>query len=70
MNKTININLSGFVFNIEEEAYERLKQYLDNVGAQFSNAEEREEIMSDIELRIAEIFQDKWIQYQSETTKQ
>ena len=59
MNKTININLSGFVFNIEEEAYERLKQYLDNVGAQFSNAEEREEIMSDIELRIAEIFQDK-----------
>lgn len=59
MNKTININLSGFVFNIEEEAYERLKQYLDNVGTQFSNAEEREEIMSDIELRIAEIFQDK-----------
>lgn len=59
MNKTISINLSGFVFNIEEEAYDKLKKYLDNVGAQFSDADEREEIMADIELRIAEIFQDK-----------
>ena len=59
MNKTVSINLSGFVFNIEEEAYETLKQYLDNVRFQFHNAEERDEIMADIELRIAELFQQK-----------
>ena len=59
MNKTVSINLSGFVFNIEEEAFEALKNYLENVKSQFSNEEERQEIMADIELRIAELFQQK-----------
>ena len=59
MNKTIAVNISGFVFNIEEQAYENLKQYLDKIRANFSNEEERDEIMNDIELRIAELFQDK-----------
>lgn len=59
MNKTISINISGFVFNIEEQAYEHLKQYLDKIRNNFSNEDERDEIMADIELRIAELFQEK-----------
>ncbi|NOQ71672.1 MAG: PspC domain-containing protein [Crocinitomix sp.] len=59
MNKTISINISGFVFNIEEQAYEHLKQYLDKIRNNFNNEEERDEIMADIELRIAELFQEK-----------
>ena len=59
MNKTISINISGLVFNIEEEAYEQLKQYLDEIRAKFHNEEERDEIMDDIELRIAELFQEQ-----------
>lgn len=58
MNKTISINISGFVFNIEEQAYEHLKQYLDKIRNNFSNEDERDEIMADIELRIAELFQE------------
>ena len=59
MNKTISVNISGFVFNIEEQAYEQLKVYLDKIRLNFSNEEERDEIMDDIELRIAELFQEK-----------
>ncbi|MFT5822146.1 MAG: phage shock protein PspC (stress-responsive transcriptional regulator) [Crocinitomix sp.] len=59
MNKTISINISGFVFNIEEQAYEHLKQYLDKIRNNFNNEDERDEIMADIELRIAELFQEK-----------
>ena len=59
MNKTIAINISGFVFNIEEKAYEILRNYLDTIKGYFKNAEERDEIMQDIEARIAEIFHEK-----------
>jgi hypothetical protein len=57
MNKTISINIGGFVFNIEEDAYQKLYQYLNTIKKNFTSEEEREEIMHDIELRIAEIFQ-------------
>jgi hypothetical protein len=57
MNKTISINIGGFVFNIEEDAYQKLYHYLNTIKKNFTSEEEREEIMHDIELRIAEIFQ-------------
>lgn len=57
MNKTISINIGGFVFNIEEDAYQKLYQYLTSIKKNFTTEDEREEIMHDIELRIAEIFQ-------------
>ncbi len=56
MKKTIYINLNGYAFHIEEDAYERLKQYLDKIENSFSDAEEAKEIIADIESRIAEIF--------------
>lgn len=59
MNKTTTVNIAGFVFNIEEEAYEELKKYLDGIRNNFSNDDERDEIMADIERRIAELFQEK-----------
>ncbi|TRX72532.1 PspC domain-containing protein [Carboxylicivirga sp. M1479] len=57
MNKTININLDGLAFKIEEEAYERLNEYLDTIKKRLGNNEEAQEIIADIESRIAELFQ-------------
>jgi hypothetical protein len=59
MNKTISINLGGRVFNIEEEAYQVLKNYLESIRSNFSGEQGSAEIMSDIEGRIAEIFSEK-----------
>lgn len=58
MNKTISVNIGGFVFNIEEQAYQQLYNYLSSIKSNFANETEREEIMNDIESRIAEIFQE------------
>ncbi len=59
MNKTVTINISGIIFNIDEEAFNKLKQYLDTIKSYFSNSEGKDEIMADIEARIAEVFQEK-----------
>ena len=56
MNKTITINIGGAVFNIEEDAYELLKNYLDSIKANFNSDASADEIMADIEGRIAELF--------------
>lgn len=56
MKKTISINLSGLVFYIEEEGYEMLKNYLDNIRNQFVDQEEADMILEDVEIRIAELF--------------
>jgi phage shock protein PspC (stress-responsive transcriptional regulator) len=59
MNKTIAVNIGGTVFNIEEKAYELLKAYLEAIEAHFRHQEGSEEIMSDIEARIAELLSEK-----------
>ena len=59
MKKTININLAGFVFYIDEDAYEALQKYLNNIRTYLGNTEGREEIIDDIESRIAELFSEK-----------
>ena len=58
MNKTVTVNISGFIFNIEESAYEALQKYLEALRRQFRHEEGGEEIVADIEARIAELFQD------------
>ena len=55
MKKTININLGGIAFIIDENAYEILHQYLETLKNSFSNQTERDEIMTDIEARMAEL---------------
>lgn len=59
MKKTISINISGVIFNIEEDAYEKLKQYLDTISGYFTDSDGKDEIMTDIESRIAELFQER-----------
>lgn len=55
MKKTFNINIAGCVFTIDEDAYQLLKEYLDTLGHAF-NGSDNQEIVDDIESRIAEIF--------------
>ncbi len=59
MNKTVNINLGGIVFTIDENAYEKLNRYLDSIKSHFTDTTVRDEIIADIEARIAEMFQEK-----------
>ncbi len=55
MEKVININFQGRVIPIEETAYNHLKQYTDSLRRHFANEESGEEIINDIENRIAEL---------------
>lgn len=59
MNKTVTVNIGGIVFHIDENAYERFKSYLESIRSHFTASEGRDEIMQDIESRIAEMFQEK-----------
>jgi phage shock protein PspC (stress-responsive transcriptional regulator) len=56
MKKVININFQGRVVPIEESAYDILRKYVDSLTKFFANEEGREEIINDIEGRIAELF--------------
>lgn len=56
MKKTISINIGGIVFHIEEDGYEKLRDYLNAVQRYFSSFADSKEILSDIEGRIAERF--------------
>ena len=59
MNKTVNINLAGIFFHIDEDAYAKLQHYLDAIKRSFTDTQGRDEIISDIEARIAELFNEK-----------
>lgn len=59
MKKTVSINISGVIFNIDEDAYEKLQNYLKAIRGFFSESEGCDEIMADIEARIAEMFSEK-----------
>ena len=58
MKKTLTVNLNGLVFTIDEDAYEKLQHYLQDVNDHFKE-EDDAEIISDIETRIAEIFTER-----------
>ena len=59
MKKIININLSGRVIPIEDSAYEKLQEYIESLRKYFANEEGRDEIINDIESRIAELMSEK-----------
>lgn len=56
MKKNITINLCGRLFQIDEDAYELLQQYIESLRQSFGREEGGEEIVNDIETRIAELF--------------
>lgn len=59
MNKTININLAGIIFHLDEEAYKKLTGYLQSIKDRLKGDPGQEEIIADIEARIAELFSEK-----------
>ncbi len=59
MNKTVNINLANVLFHIDEGAYNNMRLYLESVKRSFANTSGSDEILADIEARIAELFQEK-----------
>ena len=59
MKKTIDISLGGMLFHLDETAYYKLKKYLNAVKASLQHQEDVEEVMNEIEARIAELFVDK-----------
>jgi phage shock protein PspC (stress-responsive transcriptional regulator) len=59
MNKVTTLHVSGIVFNIEEEGYFKLRDYLDLTKRSFSGTEGGTEIYNDIEARVAEIFNER-----------
>jgi Putative stress-responsive transcriptional regulator len=58
MKKVININFKGRVIPIEETAFEQLQRYIESLRRYFANEEGRDEIINDIEDRIAELFEE------------
>src|SRR5690606_27981605 len=59
MNKTVNINLAGTSFHIDEDAFGKLSRYLDAIRKSLKGTHGSEEIMQDIEARIGELFSEK-----------
>ncbi len=68
MKKTVTVNISGIVFHIDEDAYEKLNQYLARVRERLATEEGKDEILADIEIRIAEMFQSKLGNYKKVIT--
>ena len=59
MNKTVNINLGGLVFHIDEDAFQKLTNYFGAIKRSLSNTSGQEEIIKDIEIRIGELISEK-----------
>lgn len=59
MNKTVNINLGGMFFHIDEDAYQKLSRYFDAIKRSLSDSNGQDEIIKDIEMRIAELVSEK-----------
>lgn len=60
MNKTININLGGLFFHIDEIAFQKLRKYLDSISRSLSDDPQgKNEIINDIEARISELLSEK-----------
>jgi phage shock protein PspC (stress-responsive transcriptional regulator) len=56
MKRTTSIHIKGINFIVEEDAYETLQNYMNRLSQKLAHTEGKEEIIEDIELRIAELF--------------
>lgn len=59
MNKTVNSNIGGLIFHIDEDAYQKLTRYFEGIKSSLSNSSGQDEIMNDIEMRVAELLTEK-----------
>jgi phage shock protein PspC (stress-responsive transcriptional regulator) len=69
MKKTLNINIGNSIIHIEEEAYEMLTAYLNEVKAHFATSADHFEIVTDIENRIAEMLREMLSQHQRQAVE-
>jgi phage shock protein PspC (stress-responsive transcriptional regulator) len=68
MKLTVSINLGGYSFHIDEDAYSELKLYLKTLELHFAREESSSEILSDIESRLAELFRSRLTTYKQVIT--
>jgi phage shock protein PspC (stress-responsive transcriptional regulator) len=68
MKITVSVNLGGYSYYIDEDAYDELKRYLKNLELHFAGEESSAEILSDIETRMAELFRAKITGYKQVIT--
>ena len=61
MKKSIKINLGGLVLHVDDDAYDLLRNYLDQLQMRFTQVPGESEILNDIETRMAELFQEKLV---------
>ena len=59
MNKVVHVNVGGYAFSIDEDAYAVLDQYLETIHDHFSSSDGYQEITDDIESRIGELFRER-----------
>ncbi|MCM1502224.1 MAG: PspC domain-containing protein [Bacteroidales bacterium] len=59
MKTTEKISIGGFPFTIEQDAYQTLEQYINDISEAYSNDSASEEIIAAIEERIAELIMEK-----------
>lgn len=59
MKKTLTINLNNTVFHIDEDAYETLQRYLEELKSHFAGETDCDEILRDVEARICELFNER-----------
>lgn len=65
MKKVIEVSIGGINFTMEDDAYFKLKTYLNNFEETIPTIQERKEVMEDVEARVGEIFQ-KELKYSSQ----
>ena len=59
MNKVYHINLGGYPFTIDDDAYDRLTSYMASLESHFARSADCSEIMGDIEIRMAELMNER-----------
>ena len=59
MKKTLNINLGGMIFHIDDDAFKKLESYLGTLRGQFQQTNGGDEIINDVEQRMAELFRER-----------
>jgi len=59
MNKVFNVNIGGLIFSVDDLAFDKLNSYITSIKSHFSKTDGKEEIIADIEARIAEMLREK-----------
>jgi hypothetical protein len=59
MKKTLSVNLGGLIYQIDEDGFNLLDEYLNNIRLHFRKEQGVDEIMADMESRISDLFSEK-----------